>query len=552
MNELSRLHRTLRRISRRRRAIRSAIAFFGLVCGVVWGLGLLFFLDWALRMSSLQRLLALGVLVGIGTWAWRRYVSPWLRDGESELDVALLVEKQVHLDTDLVAALQFERPEAASWGSRELEEAVMQRAVEITQAARFDEGVPKAPLKRRTFALAATLLVATTAGYLAPDYLEAFFRRLMFQRTSYPTATVIDSVSVGGRPLEPDTRLVRCPTGIPIVFEVTCKGRVPASGELTLQGEKTHREAHLPLEPAKRTQGLFHAKLDRLTEDSEFTIRLGDAETYPVRLELVPPPEVEPRFVVTPPDYLPDHTTKTVRGLRQVIVPEGARVDLYLDSNKPLTSATLTINDTEYRLTANDQRDRWRLAAENTPLREIVGSVHFSVDAVDVDGLHVDPPLQGIVRVKADYPPRVSARMLTKLVLPTAHPSVLIDTADDFGIARLEVRGRVLLPDGTIRELEPQNLVDFSESSPPKTLQRSFPLALETWRLKKGDRLQLIVVGTDYRGKDRPGKATESLPLEIEVTDRQGILAAMAEMDRESAEQLEQMIERQLQIGGAP
>ncbi|RMF92979.1 MAG: hypothetical protein D6741_14275, partial [Planctomycetota bacterium] len=87
---------------------------------------------------------------------------------------------------------------------------------------------------------------------------------------------------------------------------------------------------------------------------------------------------------------------------------------------------------------------------------------------------------------------------------------------------------------------------------PPKELQQSFPLALETWRLEKGDRVQLVVVGEDYRGTDRPGKATESLPLEIEVTDRQGILAAMAEMDRESAEQLEQMIERQLQVGGAP
>ncbi len=156
------------------------------------------------------------------------------------------------------------------------------------------------------------------------------------------------------------------------------------------------------------------------------------------------------------------------------------------------------------------------------------------------------------MRVKADYPPRISARMLTKLVVPTARPSLLVDAADDFGIRKIVVRGRVFRPDGTVRELEPLEIAAFADSRPPKELQQSFPLALETWRLEKGDRVQLVVVGEDYRGTDRPGKASESLPLEIEVTDRQGILAAMAEMDRESAEQLEQMIERQLQVGGAP
>ncbi|RMF87981.1 MAG: hypothetical protein D6741_19790, partial [Planctomycetota bacterium] len=453
MNELSRLHRTLRRLARRRRAIRSAIAIFGLVCGIVWGLGALFLLDWALRMTPLQRLLMLGVLAGVGIWAWRRYVTPWLRDGESELELALLVEKQVRLDTDLVAALQFERPEAATWGSRELEEAVMRRAVEITRKTHFDEGVPKEPLKRRTIALTATLLVTAAAAYFAPDYLQAFFLRLMFHRTSYPTATVIDEIRVAGRPVEADMHVVRCPGGLPIVFEVVCKGRVPSSGTITLYGMKSRRTVRLPLEPVEKATGAFRSNLDRLTEDSEFTVHVGDAETYPVRLELVPPPEVEPRFVVTPPDYLPDHSPKVVRGLRQVIVPEGAHVDLYLDSNKPLTSASVTVEDVEYRLTPNAQRRTWRLAAETTPFAEVTGSLHFSVEAIDTDGLRVDPPLQGIVRVKADYPPRISARMLTKLVVPTARPSLLVDAADDFGIRKIVVRGRVFRPDGTVREL---------------------------------------------------------------------------------------------------
>ena len=47
-----------------------------------------------------------------------------------------------------------------------------------------------------------------------------------------------------------------------------------------------------------------------------------------------------------------------------------------------------------------------------------------------------------------------------------------------------------------------------------------------------------------------PGKASLSDPIEFQVTDLNGILAAILEADRESARQYKTMIEDQIDVGG--
>ncbi|MBC8076020.1 MAG: hypothetical protein H7Y32_08100, partial [Chloroflexales bacterium] len=48
-----------------------------------------------------------------------------------ELDIALMVERQQKIDSDLVAAIQFESPEAKRWGSTQLEGAVIDYVAEF-------------------------------------------------------------------------------------------------------------------------------------------------------------------------------------------------------------------------------------------------------------------------------------------------------------------------------------------------------------------------------------------------------------------------------------
>ena len=67
--------------------------------------------------------------------------------------------------------------------------------------------------------------------------------------------------------------------------------------------------------------------------------------------------------------------------------------------------------------------------------------------------------------------------------------------------------------------------------------------------LAKGDRLAVTLQVVDYRGSGQEGRATLSEPLVFQVTDERGILAAMAEADRESAGRLKTMIQRQIEVG---
>ena len=73
-------------------------------------------------------MVSLGIAIAVGIWAYRKFAAPWLAKRESDIDMALLVERQNKIDSDLVAALQFESPEAKGWGSVRLEDAVIDRS----------------------------------------------------------------------------------------------------------------------------------------------------------------------------------------------------------------------------------------------------------------------------------------------------------------------------------------------------------------------------------------------------------------------------------------
>src|SRR5258708_5815731 len=81
-------------------------------------LALDFLLDWLFSFSRPQRGFLLIVLSLVALWGLWRFVWPALVARETNIDLALLVERQHGIDSDLVAALQFDSYEADEWGSR--------------------------------------------------------------------------------------------------------------------------------------------------------------------------------------------------------------------------------------------------------------------------------------------------------------------------------------------------------------------------------------------------------------------------------------------------
>lgn len=590
--ELTPLHRLLRRIARHRRRTRWWIALLGtgvILCAAILGL---FCFDWLLRPAREVRLVGLVVAVAAGVLAFIRYVLPWLRYRESELDIALLVEKHHGIDSDLVAALQFERPEAARWGSLELERRVIRRVAELAQRLPLVRDVPRTPLRRRVIAAVCGMTLLAFLWILFPEHVRTFTRRLLLEETPYPTATRLVAVYINGEavPWTESEPIIRCAAGQPVTIAVVARGYLPSTGKLILRSSKNdHRtvEQDLPHAIPKESTGdtddhaggpageVYRAELPVLQETVHLRILLGDAATNWLTLACLNPPAVILVGYVEDPRN--DRAPALMQGVTQLTVTEGARVTLGVASDRPLRrvvarmdrlqrplekrwpasvpqppdTSTQLLTSTAGNGTSGKSAELWWLDPEGLPLSELATPQHIIFEITDENNLTVDPPLEATLLVRPDYPPQVTARTLTKFVLPTAKPTLVCQVRDDLGIEKVTVQAQVIHPDGNS---EPPVVWTMWEKSADrvKVLDEKWKIDLGRLSCGKGDRVELVVSATDIRRPGREGAVSSSEPITLEVTDLAGILAIMSEIDRQSAEELREMIDKQLDVGGGP
>ncbi|MBW3596747.1 MAG: hypothetical protein KY475_05665, partial [Planctomycetes bacterium] len=239
-------------------------------------------------------------------------------------------------------------------------------------------------------------------------------------------------------------------------------------------------------------------------------------------------------------------------------------------NGKPLKEATLRMSrgdqDADFALTpADDDRLHWTLPPGNSPLADVTEEFRFAVEVRDEDGLRPAAPISGVVRIRPDRPPRIAARLVTRVVLPDAAPVVNLDLADDFGVHRPTLELRIAREDGGQESRALTELTfhayngeeDRFESAPA-----AFPLtgeelpwrggcrvSLASLRLQKGDRVTAVFVVSDYRGEDgwRSAQAA-SQPLELEVSDEAGVYRAALEADRQALEDITEAADLQQQL----
>jgi hypothetical protein len=183
-------------------------------------------------------------------------------------------------------------------------------------------------------------------------------------------------------------------------------------------------------------------------------------------------------------------------------------------------------------------------------LAAVVEPVRYSIQVTDEDGLSLERPIEGVIRVRTDRPPDVVVSALTTLVLPAARPTIAFTASDDYGLAEVSALAEVVHGDGTPGEKAEVKLYALPNGGPAKkNVQDRQRFALAPLKAVKGDQVKVTLRATDFRG-DNSGKSSLSEPLLFQVTDEQGIYAAMAEADRESARRLQTMIEDQIDVGG--
>jgi hypothetical protein len=527
---------------------------------LLWSLALVFSVDLVFEFNRLQRLILLAGLAAVSVWSWRKIMWPALRICETELDMALFVEKQQRIDSDLVAALQFETYESRRWGSPGLQEAVVDYVADFADEMDVFQGLDVAQTRRRLLAAGMTWLLFALAGALYPGHVGAFVNRMLLGSAHYPTRTVIERIVLNGQTVYPAAGPIvpfRMPFGRHLRAEVDVLGVVPESGRLRLRGSRHGLHTTVELTPAERTGSaeprLFTGTFPRLTDDVTYQIFLGDAWTDPAPIEVIPLPVVSVILDETPPAYVIQAEDRTIKpGALQISVIEGSDVSLRVACrNKPLQAATLVIEMKEYPLAPVDESRRvWKPSAAATPLSSVLQPLAFEVRVVDDDGLAPEQPLSGRIHLEADRPPRVVAGMTTEQVLPTARPGIAYGVTDDYGIAELRLRRQIVRRGGPIDE-SVATVTSGSEVEPiSHVLQGRYVLDLKPLGLVKGDEVRLTLEAVDFRG-ERLGMIGQSETLVLHVTDESGILAGLAETDEKSARQLDQIIQRQLGIGEA-
>lgn len=573
--KLAALRSHLGALRRRRWAVRMGTGYGGLAVAVLWAVVAAFAFDVTLEMSRLQRAVSLLLCAGVTIWAFRRLTLPFLGTHEDDLDLALLVERRQHIDSDVVAALQFESSESDRWGSVQLKEAVVDYVAEFGNDLNVYEGLSYSQLRRRLVLLAGTVLALLIANAVYPGYAPAFLNRFLLGSAHYPTKTIIERIAINGVVVHPASAggtVPRIPYGQTLRFEVECRGVLPDAGEAKLTSQVGALETTVKLSPPSPAEGSKDQPADpaarnyageqlRLADSVSYQLYLGDAWTDPASIEVISMPVVTVELNDTPPTYAAASLKKTVRqaGSRQISVIEGSRVDLKVTcGNKALKSVTVSTIEspsakgdgkTDYPLKAQDAEGKvWTLDPANTPFAAVLQPVSYQIQVEDADGLTLEHPIQGYIQIQIDRGPRIAAAIITDKVLPGAVPTISYGASDDYGLATLKVHRQVVRAGGETEQSVSTIKTVPADEQPQEQLRGSYKLQLAALKLVKGDEVRITLEAIDYRGREA-GKSAKSEPLILQVTDESGILAGLVEADQKSSRQLDAIIQRQLGIG---
>lgn len=521
------------------------------------------------RLFSLSRPGRLWLWAGLATavvWAFRRYAWPLLRIRESELDVALSMEKAHGIDSDFVAALQFERPDAQAWGSSTLRSAVVEYVAEFGR-----EWTSAAPLWNRILAgragwAAALLAVFAALGIASPGVLRAFVDRMALGAGHYPTWTQIERLVIAGHDVVPAAGgTIAAPAGRPLVIEVRWSGRPPRDGRAEFVPD-SGGSARVPLTAeveAAAPSNVLRGELPNLTESATVVVHAGDAWSEDVRIRAVPTPVIEASLRIEPPAYARGAAAAASTG-RQTAVLEGSAVMIEIDClNKQLERAEVVIDGAAHpleRRPGGDGRPRFVLSGSGSPLAAVTAPVHYEIRAVDEDGLSPDTPPTGTIRIRPDAPPQITVDAVTRAVLPTARPTVTYSVRDDYGVAAVRARLEVIRG-GADAAAEPPatavRVVEVRGDSAPPLVGAALPAAgsvalpLAEFGLRKGDFVRVTVEAVDYRGA-AAGQAAASGAIDLAVTDETGVLASLESTESQAAQELQTIINDQLRVGDKP
>ena len=314
----------------------------GLARLALWAVTLLL-VDWVVDFLFIARLRGSGdltllwLLLGLNgvilVWA---LVVEWLRHLRrfDALHTALQLErKHPELSSLLVSYVQFGDPAVRPQdASAELIDAMRSQALEVTRPLDFREVVDFRQLRRLVMTAALVLLLFGTMSYYKSDHFKTLLRRMAGVDARYPTRTRITFV----------TPSPTVPMGGALTLTARAAGRVPEVGTLYVRthDDQPWQKALFPLDETL----VYTSEMGEVHEGFSYYARIGDDQTEPMRVTVIPPPQVrEARITVRHPEYM--NASDLVFNELNVEAPQGCRLVWELDLDRAVSQAEAVVNE---------------------------------------------------------------------------------------------------------------------------------------------------------------------------------------------------------------
>jgi hypothetical protein len=459
------------------------------------------------------------------------------------------------VDSDLVAALQFDAAANESAGSPELQRAVVERAATISEKLDFRSAVPREDARRAARYAVVAVLAAAIGWFAFPDHASAFWNRLWLGNGKYPTRTQIDEVAVNSRPEE-----ARVVEGEAVAFRVRCSGVTPPDGVARLRGMETGDSISVMLKRIGDSSdaAIYVADGPPLNEPMEFSIQIGDAETEPRRIALIQRPIVELTIAAEAPAYMQQETVRHHEHYVQVLEGSAVHLSLLCTNGKRLVQARFQLIKSGERVgdvstvafaATDDARLAWQLDAEASGLTRVMHDIPFRIDVVDEEGLGTFHPIEGAIRVKSDRAPAATLASLQHAILPNARPTVAYTAEDDFGVGSMVLHVRRAATQRPEADEQDSFALDLPLPETRTSVRTEHVLDLSPLNLVERDKVVVWLEVADDRG-EWPGVSALSEPIELEVTDERGVLDAILRSDADAEQILTDVIEKELGLRG--
>ena len=456
------------------------------------------FLVWLVVLIGLDFLIDWGILARTGASAKFGYLLPvmnvavllwvlwheWLRHLRryDPLRVALEVEsRHPELSSVLVSYTQLEGTvEKQPNVSRDLIEAMRGEAVLQTRSLDFREIVDFGQLRNLLFVTVGSLLLFGAISINWREHVGTLFQRLLGAEVEYPTRTQV--VDVTG------DLLVRL--GDPVTVSARAAGVIPEAGEILTrpivgdprEGGAAENNGAWQSLPMKRSQNTptYTRELKELTTDLVYYVRLGDDESEPRRITVVPSPRVvAARLTLVYPAYMDRDPSETDQ--LNVEVPEGTEIRWQLTCAPRVKRLEVRADDRtlEATLDENGERAAFALRADDA----FKYTFHWTERESGQDFEYDD--VQYTVRVVADLVPEVELIRPAASGLATVKKTLEIEAraVDDLGLSTAWL---VYSVDGSAEERFP--IHDFGGAD-RKTFQATWKLAEKIDGLKPGMRI---------------------------------------------------------------